>query len=149
MKSRNSQTPLLRATPSPARPSPREQYPAQVSIRQPPHRAAVWVTEVTGVLFFGVNSSFSSVIRRKRRQKHAVQHCPRHNLFTWASMLISAILNVPLGALRQQQQRTRALWHRIGTFGGSWGAQDAKNTQYSTARGTISSHGPLCSYLPL
>jgi len=28
---------------------------------------------------FRVNSSFSSVIRRKRRQKHAVQHCPRHN----------------------------------------------------------------------
>jgi len=37
---------------------------------------------------FRVNSSFSSVIRRKRRQKHAVQHCPRHNLVTWASMFV-------------------------------------------------------------
>ena len=54
---------------------------------------------------FRVNSSFSSVIRRKRRKKHAVQHCPRQNLFTWASMFISALVNVPLGALRQQQQQ--------------------------------------------
>ena len=63
---------------------------------------------------FRVNSSFSSVIRRKRRQKHAVQHCPRHNLFTWASMLISARVNVPLGALRQQQQ------HRVSTLAPNW-----------------------------
>ena len=54
---------------------------------------------------FRVNSSFSSVIRHKRRQRHAVQHCLRHNLFTWASMLIYAIVNVLLGALRQQQQQ--------------------------------------------
>jgi len=54
---------------------------------------------------FWVNSSFWSVIRRKRCQKHAVQHCLRHNLFAWASMLISALVNVPVGALRQQQQR--------------------------------------------
>jgi len=52
-------------------------------------------------LVFRVNSSFSSVIRRKRRHKHAVQHCPWHNLFTWASMLISALLNVPLGAAHE------------------------------------------------
>jgi len=54
---------------------------------------------------FRVYSSFSSVIRRKRRKKHAVQHCPRQNLFTWASMFISALVNVLLGALQQQQQQ--------------------------------------------
>jgi len=95
---------------------------------------------------FRVNSSFSSVIGRKRRQKHAVQHCPRHNLITWASILIPALLNVLLGALRQQRS-ARALRHRIGTFGGLWGAQDAKNTQEGPVCGTISSHGPLYSYL--
>jgi len=63
---------------------------------------------------FRVNSSFSIVIRRKRRQKHAVQHCPRHNLFTWASMLISALVDVPLGALRQQQQQ------RVSTLAPNW-----------------------------
>jgi len=56
------------------------------------HRSHMWP-------LFRVNSSFSSVIRCKRRQKRAVQHCPRHNLVTWAYMLISALLNVPLGAL--------------------------------------------------
>jgi len=29
------------------------------------------------------------------------------NLITWASMLISALLKVPLGALREQQQAAR------------------------------------------
>ena len=63
---------------------------------------------------FRVNLSFLSVIRRKRRQKHAVQHCLRHNLFTWASTLISALLNVPLGALWQQQQQ------RVSTLAPNW-----------------------------
>jgi len=106
------------------------------------HRSHMWPV-------FRVNALFSSVLRRKRRQKHAVQYCPRHNLFTWASMLISAILNVPLGALRQQQQQRACTvapnWH----FWQSWGAQDAKNTQQGIVCGTISSHGPLCSYLHL
>ena len=54
---------------------------------------------------FRMNSSFLSVIRRKRRQKYAVQHCPRQNLFTWASMFVSALVNAPLGALQQQPQQ--------------------------------------------
>jgi len=37
------------------------------------HRSHMWPV-------FRVNSSFSSVIRRQRRPKHAVQHCARHNL---------------------------------------------------------------------
>ena len=41
----------------------------------------------------------------------------------------------------------RAIWYRIGTFGGSWGAQDAKNTQQGNVCGTIPSHEPLYSYL--
>ena len=98
---------------------------------------------------FRVNLSFSSVTRRKRRQKHAVQHCSRQNLFTWASMFISALVNVPLRALRQQQQQ------RVSTFAQNWHSwrvmgrttSDAQNTQYGTVCGTISSHGPLCSYL--
>jgi len=62
---------------------------------------------------FRVNSSFSSVIRRKRGQKHAVQHCPRQNLFTWPSMFISALVKMPLGALRQQQQQQQ---QRVSTI---------------------------------
>ena len=92
---RNSHPPLLRATPSPARPSPRGQYPAQVSQQQPSHRVAMWATEVTCVLFFGlkIKSSFSSVIRRKRRQKHAVQHCARSPL---KFLLVKSILSQAL-----------------------------------------------------
>jgi len=41
----------------------------------------------------------------------------------------------------------RAIWYRIGNFGGLWGAHDAKNTQQGTICGTISSHEPLNSYL--
>jgi len=40
-----------------------------------------------------------------KTQKHAAGHCLRDNLITWASMLIYALLNVPLGALRQQHQQ--------------------------------------------
>ena len=68
-----------------------------------------------------VKSSFSSVIRRSSRQKLAAQHCPRHNLFIWASMRISALLNVPLGALRQQQQQLTSTvapnWHFLRVAG--------------------------------
>jgi len=70
---------------------------------------------------FRVKSSFSSVIRRSRRQKHAAQHCSRHNLFTWASMRISALLNIPLGALRHQQQQLTSTmapnWHFLWVAG--------------------------------
>jgi len=34
-----------------------------------------------------------------KTHKHAAGHCLRDNLITWASMFISALLNVPLGAL--------------------------------------------------
>jgi len=67
------------------------------------------------------NWHFWRVVGRTRRKKHAVQHCPRHNLFTWASVLIFAPLNVPLGALRLQQQQqasTCALnWHFVRVVG--------------------------------
>jgi len=186
-----SSGPVSRSTFEPAAPASR---------RNVGHRSHTWPV-------FRVHSSFPNVIRRKRRQKHAVQYCPRHNLFTGASMLIFALLNVPLRALREQQQqqastfalnwhfllvvertrrqktRSRALSaahsHRMGLYAhichskcatgspataaaaaarehfcteltlfcGLWGAQDAKNTQQGTVCGTVSSHGPLCSYL--
>ena len=96
-------------TPAPARISRSTFEPAApASRRNVGHRSHMWPV-------FRVQSSFSNVIRRKRRQKHAVQYCPRHNLFTWASMLLSAILNMPLGALRQQQKQRAStsapIWH--------------------------------------
>jgi len=48
---------------------------------------------------FALNWHFWWVVGRTRRTKHAAGHCLRDNLITWASMLISALLNVPLGAL--------------------------------------------------
>jgi len=51
------------------------------------------------------NWHFWRVVGRKRRKKHAAGHCQWDNLITWASKLISALLNVPLGALRQQQKQ--------------------------------------------
>ena len=51
-----------------------------------------------------VNSSFSSVIGYKTRQKKAAGHCSRQNIITSASTVLPAILNVRLGALREQQQ---------------------------------------------
>jgi len=50
------------------------------------------------------NSSFSSVIGHKTRQKQAAGHCSRQNIITSASTVLPAILNVRLGALREQQQ---------------------------------------------
>jgi len=51
-----------------------------------------------------VNSSFSSVIGHKARKKKAARHCWRQNIITPASTVLPAILNVQLGALREQQQ---------------------------------------------
>jgi len=48
---------------------------------------------------FAPNWHFWRVVGRTRRTKHAAGHYLRDNLITWASMLISALLNVPLGAL--------------------------------------------------
>jgi len=44
------------------------------------------------------------VVGRKRRHKHAAGPCLRDNLITRASMLISTLLYVQLGALHQQYQ---------------------------------------------
>jgi len=52
-----------------------------------------------------LNWHFLRVVGRTRRKKHAAGHCLRDNLITWASLPISVLLNVPLGALRQQQQQ--------------------------------------------
>jgi len=51
-----------------------------------------------------VNSSFSSVIGHKTREKSATGHCSRQNIIASASTVLPAILNVRLGALREQQQ---------------------------------------------
>jgi len=51
-----------------------------------------------------VNSSFSNVIGHKTRNKKAAGHCSRQNIITSASTVLPAILNVRLGALREQQQ---------------------------------------------
>ena len=68
---------------------------------------------------FRVKSSFSSVIRRQRRQKHAAQHCPWHNLFKRASMWVSALPNVQREALRQQQRASTVApnWHFLQVAG--------------------------------
>jgi len=55
-------------------------------------------------------------VGRTRRKKHAAGHCLRDNLIIWASMLISALLNVPLGALRQQQQQQASSFALNGHF---------------------------------
>jgi len=82
-----------------------------------------------------------AVVGRTRRQKHAAGNCLRDNLITWASVLISAPLNLPLGALRQQQQQqasTLALnWHLL---------RDVRRTRHKkyaagTVCVTIASHG--------
>ena len=51
-----------------------------------------------------VNSSFSSVIGHKTRQKKAAGHFWQQNIITSASTVLPAILNVRLFALREQQQ---------------------------------------------
>jgi len=48
------------------------------------------------------NWHFWRVVGRTRHKKHAAGHCLWDNLIIWTSMLVSALLNVPLGALRQQ-----------------------------------------------
>ena len=51
-----------------------------------------------------VNPSFSRVERRKRRENHTAEHCLQHNIITLAYMVLLAILNMKLGAPREQQQ---------------------------------------------
>lgn len=51
-----------------------------------------------------VNSSFSRVMRRERREKHTAGHCLQHNLITLTYLVLPAILNTKLGAPREQQQ---------------------------------------------
>ena len=51
-----------------------------------------------------VNPSFSRVERCKRSEIHTVEHCLRHNMITMAYMVLLAILNMKLGAPREQQQ---------------------------------------------
>jgi len=69
------------------------------------------------------NWHFLRVAGRTRRKKHAAGHCLRDNVITWASMLISARLNVPLGALDQQQQQSASIlalnWHFLRVVGGT------------------------------
>jgi len=50
-----------------------------------------------------VNSSFSKFNSRKRRVKGAAGHSLRHTLLTLAFRVLSACLNMRLGALREQQ----------------------------------------------
>jgi len=51
---------------------------------------------------FGTKLALLAGRGRTRHKKHAAGHCLWDNLIIWASMLVSALLNVPLGALRQQ-----------------------------------------------
>ena len=51
-----------------------------------------------------VNSSFSRVNSHKRRVKGAAGHSLRHTLLTLAFRVLSASVNMLLGALREQQQ---------------------------------------------
>ena len=54
-----------------------------------------------------VNPSFSRVERRKRRENHTAEHCLQHNIITLAYMVLLAILNMKLGAPREQHSCTK------------------------------------------
>jgi len=147
MKSQTLPPPLRLATPSPARPCPRGQYPAQVSHRQPPNHAAMWVTEVTCVLFSGWIHHFR-VLLVARDAKNTQYSTVRDKISSLGPLC--SYLHLWMCRWEPYDSNNSSAWallHQIGTFGGSWGAQDAQNTQQGTVCGTISSHGPLCSYL--
>jgi len=64
---------------------------------------------------------FAGCGAHKTPKKHAAGHCLRDNIIPWASIRISALLNVLLGALRQQQQKSASTfalnWHFLRVAG--------------------------------
>jgi len=96
-----------------------------------------------------VNSSFSRVNSRKRRLNGAVGHGLRHTLLTLAFRVLSANVNVLLGALREQQQLRKGCFvGKLFIFEGS----ESQKTRETRSRAQspaqphhISLHGPDCN----
>jgi len=96
-----------------------------------------------------VKSSFSRVNSRKRRVKGAAGHSLQHTLLTLASKVLSASLNMLLGALREQQQlQTSCFASKLFIFEGS----DPQKTRETRSRSQspaqphhIGLHGPDCN----
>jgi len=96
-----------------------------------------------------VNSSFSRVNSHKRRVKGAAGHSLRHTLLALAFRVLSASVNMLLGALREQQQL------RKGCFAGKLiifeGLEPQKTretrsrTQSPAQPHRIGLHGPDCN----
>ena len=97
---------------TPATPGLPDHHHAPVLQRQSPHCAVTNVTEATCPVS-RVNSSFSRFNSCKRRVKGAGGHSLRHTLLTLAFRVLSAGVNMLLGALREQQQL------RKGCFAGT------------------------------
>jgi len=55
------------------------------------------------VCYFTGKSVISSTERRKRRENHTAEHCLQHNIITLGYIVLPAILNMKLGAPREQQ----------------------------------------------
>jgi len=94
-----------------------------------------------------VNWSFSRVRSRNRREKRAEGHSLQHTLLTLATMVLSASLNMLLGALREQQQlRGRCSAGKLVIFEGSE-LPETRETRISALSPTqphqIDLHGPV------
>ena len=68
----------------------------------------------------GTELALFSVCGAHKTQKNT-KHCLRDHIIPWASMLISALLNMPLRAQRQQQQQSASTfaltWHFLRVAG--------------------------------
>ena len=96
-----------------------------------------------------VNSSFSRVNNRKRRVKGASGHSLRHTLLTLVFRVLSEIVNMVLGALREQQQLRKGCFvGKLFIFEGS----EPQKTRETRSRAQspaqphqIGLHGPDCN----
>jgi len=96
-----------------------------------------------------VDSSFSRVNSPKRRVKGAAGHSLRHTLLTLTFRVLSASLNMLLGALREQQQVRKSCFAvKLFIFEGS----EPQKTQKTRSRAQshaqprrIGLHGPDCN----
>jgi len=96
-----------------------------------------------------VNSSFSRVNSLKRRCKRAAGHRIRHTLLKMAFRVLSASLNMLLGALHEQQQLRKSCFAgKLFIFEGSE-PQKTRETrsraQFPTQPHQIGFHGPDCN----
>ena len=131
----------LHASITPTTPGLPDHHRAPVLQRQSPHRAVMHVTEATMCPVSRVNSSFSRVNSHKRRVKGAAGHSLQHTLLTLAFRVLSASVNMLLGALREQQQL------RKGCFAGKlFKTRKKRSRVQSPAQPQHTGlHGPDCN----